>query len=180
MAIKIDKTDELYNYLINLGADELTADQYYSFFFKNGYISTKDVQYFINYEVNGGFEIDYDEKILSEMIDYYKDIKSLKVPNEKEIKNLLLEYEKTKCEHCLEQIVSAYLTNVMHIAYCYKIKFMNEDINDILQVGNIGLVDAIMKFRSDARIDFINYVNFWVRHHIIKEFSTNDKGEING
>ena len=45
---------------------------------------------------------------------------------------------------------------------------IDEDLQDLVQNANIGLMEAVEHFNPKAHIDFDEYVIFWVRDNILK------------
>lgn len=54
---------------------------------------------------------------------------------------------------------------VVKVANMYR---THEDVNDLIQVGAIGLNVAIMKFDVTSGYKFISYAVWWIRQHITK------------
>ncbi len=69
--------------------------------------------------------------------------------------SLILEYTHTKDPVIQEMLVSAYQPLVEYIAR--KLTFNKEDLDDLVQVGNIGLLRALRRFDPTLDIDFSTF-----------------------
>jgi RNA polymerase primary sigma factor len=74
----------------------------------------------------------------------------------------------------LNQLVSANLRFVVQVANFYKGRGL--ELNELVNEGNLGLMQAAVKFDASQKIKFLSYAVFWVRQNIIK--AINEKGRI--
>ncbi len=81
-----------------------------------------------------------------------QDLPVLKV---KEIKELLIKYQETKDEHYKEQLVLGNLKLVLSIVS----KFKQDDLDDLFQVGCVGLIKAIEQFDTSLDVMFSTYAH---------------------
>jgi len=65
------------------------------------------------------------------------------------------------------RLVSSHLRLVVRIAMDFQRRWM-QNVLDLIQEGNIGLVRAVSKFDPDKGIKFSYYATFWVKAYILK------------
>ena len=171
--IQIDKNDSLYKYLTNLGVENV--NETYMELAQNGRFKLSDVKQYFREIFTPSQTQDIDEAELVKLIDYYVDVKSVKILNAKELKTCLQKYKEDNNLEIRDLIINSQLKDVLYLCVNYKTLHMDIDIQDLVQIANIGLIKAIEKYNPVARIDFKDYVTYWVREEILKEF----KGEVN-
>lgn len=171
--VQIDKTDSLYKYLTNLGVEDV--DNVYVELAKNGRYKISDVKQYFREIFSPSQTQDIEESELSKLVDYYIDLKKVKTLNSKELKTLLSKYKETKDIKIRDLIINSQLKDILYLCINYKTLHKEVDIQDLVQIANIGLITAIEKFNEKAKIDFKDYITYWVRIEILKEF----KGENN-
>lgn len=176
MNFEIDKSDQLYKYLQNIGVSEEKIEDEYKTFATNGLAKISDIKKALADEVYGNFGEEIDEQILESVLTYYLDIKKLDIAKQTELKTMLERYFETKSDELAKTIISSQLTKVIAIAYHFKIKNPDLIIDDLIQVGNIGLITALKKYNPNTKLNFDDYIAFWVRNEIINEFLTEDRG----
>ncbi len=165
--IKIDKTDKLYTYLKNLGVENL--DETYMELAKLGRYSAKDVQAYFYADFEPSATVDLDDSELERLVDYYADLKKSKPVKKAELKNLLNQYCVNPTEQIQHQILNAYLLDVLYLCCNYKTLHKDVDLQDLIQVANIGLINALKHYNKDAKIDFKDYIIYYVRKEVKKE-----------
>ena len=170
--VQIDKTDALYKYLTNLGVD---VDATYTELAKNGRYKLSDVKQYFREIFTPSQTKDIDESELEKLLDYYIDLKKIKNLNSTELKTCLLKYKESGSVEIRDLIINSQLKDILYLCINYKTLHEDVDIQDLVQVANIGLLTAIEKYNEKAKIDFKDYVTYWVREIILKEF----EGEIN-
>lgn len=105
---------------------------------------------------------------------YLRDIKKFKhLTQEEEYE--LLKLAKEGDIPARHKLVSANLRFVVTVAKEYQVKGF--DICDLINAGNIGLIEAIDKFQLDnkVKVKFLSYAVWWIRNCIIehiKEYGT--------
>lgn len=166
--IIIDKSDRLYKYLTQLGAYNI--EEIYTELASNGRYKRKDVKEYWNSIFQPSTVEDIDEKELELILDYFVDIKSTKIIKKSDLKPLLLEYNKTKSNKAKEEIINFELKNVLYMCLNYKSFHKDVDVQDLVQIANLGLLKALDKYNPEAKIDFEDYVLFWVRNAVTNEF----------
>ena len=172
--ISIDKTDALYKYLTALGMENV--DEVYLELAKNGRFKLDDVRQYFRASFAPSQTEDISELELEKILDYYTDIKNVKHINTQQQKKLLEEYKKSGDEKIKELIINSHLKDILYLCLNYSTLHKDVDIQDLVQVANIGLLKALEKYNPQAKIDFKDYVVFYVRE-IIK---TNYEEKTNG
>lgn len=171
--VQIDKTDALYKYLTNLGVEDVDAT--YTELAQNGRYKLSDVKQYFQEIFTPSQTKDIEESELEKLVDYYIDLKKVKALNSTELKTYLLKYKESKNAEIRDLIINSQLKDILYLCINYKTLHEDVDVQDLVQVANIGLITAIEKYNEKAKIDFKDYVTYWVRFVILNEF----KGEIN-
>ncbi len=166
--IEIDKSDRLYTYLTNLGVDKV--DKLYLELANNGRYTPKDVQTYFYASFQPSLTNELDEKELEKVVDYFADLKKIKPTKKSDLKGLLKKYAHDNSEELEEQIVNANLKDLLYLCLNYKSTHKDADLQDLVQTANIGLIKALKKYKPDAKIDFKDYIIYYVREEILKEF----------
>jgi RNA polymerase sigma-32 factor len=65
------------------------------------------------------------------------------------------------------RLVSSHLRLVVRIAMDFQRRWM-QNVLDLVQEGNVGLVRAVNKFDPDKGIKFSYYASFWIKAYILK------------
>ena len=172
--IKVDKTDELYKYLKNLGVDDI--ETVYTELASNGRYKRDDVRQYFREMFNPSNTQDLDEKELEKVLDYYVDLKQIKHVNTKQLKEMLTTYKNAKDLKVKELIINSQLKDILYLCLNYSTMHKDIDIQDLVQVANIGLIEAIEKYNPDAKIDFKDYLVYYTREKILNEFKEKTNG----
>ena len=99
---------------------------------------------------------------------YFKDVSRLPMINqEEEIK--LIKKAKKGDKKAADTLINANLRFVISVAKQYQNKGLA--LVDLIQEGNIGLIDAIKRFDETRGFKFISYAVWWIRQSIIKALS---------
>lgn len=175
--IEIDKKDFLYKHLINLGVEESDIENEYTYFAKNGITNKKDFNNYLSGFLGEDYYKDLDEETLNLMLPYYKDVKKCKGLSATKIKELLGNYEITHDRDVFEMILTSQLKNVMMLACSYKMQNEELDITDLIQTCNIGLINAIQKYRVKTKLTFKDYIYYYVSKEIRNEFITKEQND---
>lgn len=171
--ITIDKTDSLYKYLTNLGVDNV--DEEYVELAKNGRFKLDDVRTYFKSTFEPSQTEDVGEKELEKVLDYYVDLKKLKHLNSKALKEKLIKYKQTKDEKIKEEIINSQLKDVLYLCLNYSTLHKDVDIQDLVQIANIGLLEAIEKYKQVSNLDFNDYMVYYIRENI-KNFEEKTNG----
>lgn len=172
--INIDKTDNLYKYLLALGVED--ADKLYLELAENGRFKLDDVRQYFRAKFQPSSTEDILDQDLEKVLDYYIDVKKVKNLNAKELKTLLLEYKQTKKQNIKERIINSQLKDILYLCLNYKTLHKDVDVQDLIQIANIGLLTAIDKYNPQAKIEFKDYIVYWIRERIMNEFEEKTNG----
>jgi RNA polymerase sigma-32 factor len=72
----------------------------------------------------------------------------------------------------VQKLVTSNLRLVVKIALDYRRMWM-QNLLDLIQEGNIGLMKAVEKFDPDKKVKFSYYASFWIKAYIIKHLMDN-------
>ena len=72
----------------------------------------------------------------------------------------------------VHKLVTSNLRLVVKIALDYRRMWM-QNLMDLIQEGNIGLMKAVEKFDPDKKVKFSYYASFWIKAYIIKHLMDN-------
>lgn len=172
--IKIDKTDALYKYLTALNIEN--AEEVYLELANNGRFKLNDVRQYFREMFNPSQTEDIDEKELEKVLDYYVDIKQVKHFNTQQIKKLLEEYKNTGDVKIKELIINSQLKDILYLCLNYSTLHKDVDIQDLVQIANIGLIEAIEKYNSQAKVDFKDYMVYYIRKNVKENFEEKTNG----
>ena len=171
--IKIDKTDALYKYLTSLRVDDI--DNVYLELANNGRFKLDDVRAYFRETFRPSQTEDVSETDLEKVLDYYVDIKNVKHMSSKVLKDKLVEYKQTNDNKIKTEIVNAQLKDTLYLCINYSTLHKDVDIQDLVQVANIGILEAIERYDEKAKIDFKDYMIYYLRENI-KNFEEKTKG----
>ena len=171
--VQIDKSDKLYKYLVNLGVEQV--DEAYLTLANEGRYNLDDVRQFFRQDFHPSSTQELDEKELEKILDYYIDLKTSKTFTASQLKKLLENYKQTNDKMVKELIVNSQLKDVLYLCLNYSTLHNNIDLQDLVQIANIGLLEAIEKYNIKAKIDFKDYIIYYVRKNI-KELEEKTNG----
>lgn len=172
--INIDKTDALYKYLSGLGVQEIETE--YLELASMGRYTKEDVMQVWSEFFRPSLTNDLDEKELEKIVDYYSDLKLVKKISAKELNSLLKDYKNSPTQDIKSKIINSQLKDVMYLCLNYNSQHQEIDIQDIIQVANIGLLTALEKYDANAKIDFKDYVIYHIRKTIKEEYGEKNNG----
>jgi RNA polymerase primary sigma factor len=102
--------------------------------------------------------------------DYFKDLKK-HPPLTKEEEIILLKQVKEGNERAKKRLIVANLRFVVAVAKRYR--HINEvPFEDLIAVGNLGLMRAAQRFDVDKNVRFISYAVWWIRQAMIQVVSS--------
>jgi len=172
--ITIDKKDNLYKYLKGLQVENI--DEVYLELAQNGRFKLDDVRQYFRATFAPSQTEDILESELEKVLDYYVDIKKLKHLNSKALKDKLTEFKQTKNEKIKTEIINSQLKDILYLCLNYSTLHKNIDVQDLVQVANLGLIKAIEKFEPMAKIEFKDYMVYYIRESIKNEYEEKDNG----
>jgi RNA polymerase sigma-32 factor len=97
---------------------------------------------------------------------YMLEIKQFKALSAEEEHDLAIKYQETGDERIAYQIITANLSLVVKIARIYSRAYSN--IIDLVQEGNIGLMEAVRRFDPYKGNRLPTYASWWIKAYIIK------------
>ena len=171
--ISIDKTDALYKYLTALKIENV--DEVYVELAKNGRFKLDDVRAYFRETFRPSQTEDVLESELEKVLDYYVDIKKIKNLNSKALKEKLAEYKQTNNEKIKNEIINSQLKDILYLCLNYSTLHKDVDIQDLVQIANLGLIESIEKYDEKAKLDFKDYMVYYVRENI-NEFKEKTNG----
>lgn len=98
---------------------------------------------------------------------YLAEINRYPLLTKEEEERLTKEYYETKDPAIASKIVTANLRLVVKIALDFQ-KFWMQNFLDLIQEGNIGLMQAVKKFNPYKGVKFSYYASFWIKAYILK------------
>jgi RNA polymerase sigma-32 factor len=97
---------------------------------------------------------------------YLADIRRYPVLTREEEQELARRYRDTGDREALFRLVTANLMMVVHVARSFRRAARN--LLDLIQEGNIGLLQAIERFDPDVGVRLPTYAGWWVRAYMVK------------
>lgn len=98
---------------------------------------------------------------------YLSEVSSYPLLTRDEELSLTSEYYETRDPRVASRIVVANLRLVVKIALDFQ-RFWMQNFLDLIQEGNIGLMQAVKKFDPYKGVKFSYYASFWIRAYILK------------
>lgn len=103
---------------------------------------------------------------------YLSNIGKYKLLTRDQERELALRLRKNDDRRATHVLVTSNLRLVVKIALGYKRLWM-QNLMDLIQEGNIGLIKAVEKFDPDKNVKFSYYASFWIKAYIIKHLMDN-------
>ncbi len=104
---------------------------------------------------------------------YYQTIRHYPVLTREEEKKLALRYLETEDLEAAYKLVTSNLKLVIKIALEYRRLW--REIVDLIQEGNVGLMQAVKKYDPYRGVRFSSYAAWWVRAYIIRYIMNNTR-----
>jgi RNA polymerase sigma-32 factor len=76
------------------------------------------------------------------------------------------EYVRTKAPHLARRLITANMKLVAKIAYGYRRP--NCEMSDLIQEGNLGLIQAVLRYDPNRGVKLSSYAAWWIRAYILK------------
>ena len=80
---------------------------------------------------------------------------------------LAVRFRDTQDKEAAFKLISSHLRLVVKIAMDFQRRWM-QNVLDLVQEGNVGLMRAVNKFDPDKGIKFSYYASFWIKAYILK------------
>lgn len=117
-------------------------------------------------------------KIKSRSLDtltlYLADIKAYPLLTRSEEKSLAIRYQEKGDLEAAYKLVTSNLRLVVKIAMDFQ-RYWTQNLMDLIQEGNVGLMHAVKKFDPYRGYKFSYYSSFWIKAYIIKFIMDNFK-----
>ncbi len=110
-----------------------------------------------------------------DIVKWYLESLNEKVLTEDEEKKLFLEYKKSKSIEIRNEIVRHNLKLVVGVAKKYTWT-INLDFMDLIQAGNIALIEAIDRFDINLNNKFSTYATVYINYRLLKEINHKELG----
>ena len=98
---------------------------------------------------------------------YLREISKFPLLNSDEEHALALKVKEENDPDAAFKLVSSHLRLVVRIAMDFQRRWM-QNVLDLIQEGNVGLMRAVNKFDPSKGIKFSYYASFWIRAYILK------------
>jgi RNA polymerase sigma-32 factor len=98
---------------------------------------------------------------------YLHEISQYKLLTKEETEELAVQYYETGDPEAAYKLVSANLRLVVKVAMDFQ-KYWMQNFLDLIQEGNVGLVQAAKKFDPYREVKFSYYAAYWIRAYILK------------
>ncbi len=105
--------------------------------------------------------------LLDPLQQYLKEISKYPLLTREEEERLTKEYYKTRDPRIAYRLVTSNLRLVVKIALDFQ-KFWMQNFLDLIQEGNVGLMQAVKKFDPYRGVKFSYYASFWIKAYILK------------
>ncbi|MDR0620550.1 MAG: RNA polymerase factor sigma-32 [Deltaproteobacteria bacterium] len=103
---------------------------------------------------------------------YLAEIRRFKLLTPKEEEKLLKDYQINQDPETARRIVTANLRLVVKIAMEFQSHWLN-NLQDLVQEGNMGLMQALKKFDPTRGVKFSYYASYWIKAYILKYIMEN-------
>ena len=171
--IEIDKSDFLYKHLTFLGVEDI--EKQYSDYAYKGITNLQDFKKELYNFFGECYNNELDEEELSLLLPYFDEVKKIKTLSATKFNKLLKEYKQTGNVEIYNQLVNSKLKDVILLSYMYKLKNSSIELMDIVQISNMGLMNALNKYNEKSKITFDEYMYYWIKQEI-----ENAKEKLNG
>jgi len=98
---------------------------------------------------------------------YLKEISQFPLLSREETEELAVRYKETDDAEAAYKLVSSNLRLVVKVAMDFQ-KYWMQNFLDLIQEGNVGLVQAAKKFDPFREVKFSYYAAYWIRAYILK------------
>jgi RNA polymerase sigma-32 factor len=105
---------------------------------------------------------------------YFQDLKKYKLLTREEEIELARKVKEKDDKVAADRLITSNLRLVVKIAMDFR-RFWNRNLSDLIQEGNLGLIQAVKKYDPDRGIKFSYYSSFWIKAYILKYIMENLK-----
>ena len=103
---------------------------------------------------------------------YMNEIRQFKLLDRQEEESLLKEYRRTGDPEAAQRLITANLRLVVKLALEFQSHWLN-NLQDLIQEGNMGLMQALRKFDPSRGVKFSYYASYWIKAYILKYIMDN-------
>lgn len=103
---------------------------------------------------------------------YLSEVRQFKLLNREEEDQLVALYKKSGDQKAAQKIITANLRLVVKIAMEFQSHWLN-NLLDLIQEGNVGLMQALKKFDPGRGVKFSYYAAYWIKAYILKYIMDN-------
>jgi len=97
---------------------------------------------------------------------YLSEVRKYPLLSPEEEKEYALRYQESGDAEAAERLVTSNLRLVIKIAFQYHRQWAN--VLDLIQEGNVGLVEALSRYDPSREIRFSSYAQYWIRAMILR------------
>jgi RNA polymerase sigma-32 factor len=103
---------------------------------------------------------------------YLAEVRQFKLLSREDEEALLKLYKQTGDKEAGQHLVTSNLRLVVKIAMEFQSHWLN-NLQDLIQEGNIGLLQALKKFDPSRGVKFSYYASYWIKAYILKYIMDN-------
>ncbi len=103
---------------------------------------------------------------------YMADIRNHGLITREEEKELAIRVQQYDDKEAFNKMVVSNLRLVVKIALKFQ-RFWNRNLLDLIQEGNVGLIQAVRKYDPHRNVKFSYYASFWIKAYIMKYIQDN-------
>jgi len=103
---------------------------------------------------------------------YLQEISQYRLLTREETEELAIRYHESGDQEAAYRLVTANLRLVVKVAMDFQ-KYWMQNFLDLIQEGNVGLVQAVKKFDPYRGVKFSYYAAYWIRAYILKSIMDN-------
>lgn len=102
-----------------------------------------------------------------DLLSYYlAEVRRYPLMTPEEERETAIKFRETKDRDAAQRLVTANLRLVIRIAFQYHRRWAN--VLDLIQEGNVGLVEALSRYDPTREIRFSSYAQYWIRAMILR------------
>jgi len=103
---------------------------------------------------------------------YLSEVRQFKLLTREEEDKLVAKYKKSGDPEAAQKLITANLRLVVRIAMEFQSHWLN-NLLDLIQEGNVGLMQALKKFDPGRGVKFSYYASYWIKAYILKYIMDN-------
>ena len=103
---------------------------------------------------------------------YLSEVRQFKLLSREEEEKLVAKYKKNDDQEAAQKLITSNLRLVVKIAMEFQSHWLN-NLLDLIQEGNVGLMQALKKFDPGRGVKFSYYASYWIKAYILKYIMDN-------